>query len=587
MSQDSLFDGLPDDLARDQLLGSTSRPAASVPRSVRVENSALWAGWADALGFISELTTESGLRRRLKGRNLTDPVQWRRRVGGRSGPDVVLPAGTYSDDTQLRLATGRCIQSGQFDVEAFAHIELPSWLAYALGGGKGTKAAAARMMGPNSVWYAGQGEGWTRTGGNGAAMRIQPHVWASDIVADRGKWLAGLLADACTTHAHPRALLGAVFHAYALSLAVSFGEIPNPNSWADLFAAGVKAGRDELFDHPEIGDYWIGAFDAASRREGGSSFERLWFATADEMRVQIELARSLAVDADPTSDEDPVAATYRRLVIELELDQPDTRGSGSATVIAALWLAHAYQADPAGAARLAAADLTTDTDTIATMAAALAGAASADPPPHVEGPLDYSDRAYLRSEAQRLAAMAAGADPEPSIRYPDLLGWALPKAQVDLVGLVSRDLALAGVSTLHKADSKPTLRGNFVWSWYQTDWGQHLLVKHRTDVRELPPALAPAPPAATARNTSSKQAPSSDVGTEVGVDSENTDKKLQLPAHRVQAPVALETVLRYLETQRFSDPAVGYSVRQMAASASEREFADFSRALYQALRGHR
>lgn len=57
---------------------------------------------------------------------------------------VDLPAGCYSDDTQLRLATsGSILGDAHFDVETFAKVELTIWPSYALGGGRGTKAAAA------------------------------------------------------------------------------------------------------------------------------------------------------------------------------------------------------------------------------------------------------------------------------------------------------------------------------------------------------------------------------------------------------------------------------------------------------------
>src|SRR5438309_1907051 len=129
-------------------------------RAHRTMYSMRWAAWADALGFISELTTEAGLRRRLRGRQLTEPVSWARRVGGRFGVDMTLPAGCYSDDTQLRLATARAIRANGFDVEAFAKVELAAWPSYALGGGRATKAAAANITKASTPWFANFHEGW-------------------------------------------------------------------------------------------------------------------------------------------------------------------------------------------------------------------------------------------------------------------------------------------------------------------------------------------------------------------------------------------------------------------------------------------
>src|SRR2546425_10102720 len=109
-------------------------------------NSALWAAYGDALGFITELADRSTLRRRTGMSEVHEAIPWKRGVGGKYGATVELPAGCYSDDTQLRLATSRAIRGdGYFDVESFAKIELPVWLSYSLGGGTSTKAAASGL----------------------------------------------------------------------------------------------------------------------------------------------------------------------------------------------------------------------------------------------------------------------------------------------------------------------------------------------------------------------------------------------------------------------------------------------------------
>ena len=117
---------------------------------IRVERSALWAAYGDALGWISELTDKSGLLRRTSGEPLVRPIAWERRIGGRTGVTASLPQGCYSDDSQLRLSTSRAIGPDRFDVEAFANIELPVWLSYALGGGRATSAAATNLARPST-----------------------------------------------------------------------------------------------------------------------------------------------------------------------------------------------------------------------------------------------------------------------------------------------------------------------------------------------------------------------------------------------------------------------------------------------------
>ena len=150
-----------------------------------VVNSALWAAAGDALGWITELSRgEAGVSRRTGVEFVTHPIDWSRNIGGRAGVVVEIPAGSYSDDTQLRLAVCRSIRGdGQFDAEPFAKIELPVWTSYALGAGRGTKAAASNLTKRSVNWFSNffeaKDQRYVRSGGNGAAMRIQPHVWAA------------------------------------------------------------------------------------------------------------------------------------------------------------------------------------------------------------------------------------------------------------------------------------------------------------------------------------------------------------------------------------------------------------------------
>ena len=109
------------------------------------------------------------------------------------------------------MAVSRSVNGHGFDVETFARIELPVWLSYALGAGRASKAAAKNLGKPRTLWYANTYSGWVNAGGNGAAMRIQPHVWASPNLD--GDYMLDVIVDAVCTHGHPRALVGACFHA--------------------------------------------------------------------------------------------------------------------------------------------------------------------------------------------------------------------------------------------------------------------------------------------------------------------------------------------------------------------------------------
>ncbi len=76
-------------------------------RRARTRNSMLWAAYGDALGFVSELVGDKVLQKRTGGEPLNHLMAWERRVGGRAGVTVRLLAGSWSDDTQFRLAVSR------------------------------------------------------------------------------------------------------------------------------------------------------------------------------------------------------------------------------------------------------------------------------------------------------------------------------------------------------------------------------------------------------------------------------------------------------------------------------------------------
>ena len=147
-------------------------------------------------------------------------MTWKRRIGGRTGITASLPKGCYSDDSQLRLATSRAIRADGFDVEAFAKVELPIWLSYALGGGRSTTAAAEHLAKTRSPWFANTFKGWNASGGNGAAMRVQPHVWAARTPDNPDSFLPAVVRNSICTHSHATGLMGAVLHALCVARAL-------------------------------------------------------------------------------------------------------------------------------------------------------------------------------------------------------------------------------------------------------------------------------------------------------------------------------------------------------------------------------
>ena len=450
-------------------------------RVQQVTLSTLWAAWADALGFISELTDAAGLRRRLEGDGeLKEPVAWKRRVGGKFGVTMPLPAGCYSDDTQLRLATARAISKRGFDIEAFAAVELTLWPAYALGGGRASKAAAAGFTKPNTPWFANFFDGWVNAGGNGAAMRMQPHVWAASRPGEPD-YLQDVVLNAITTHGHPRALVGAVLHAFALGQTMSGGEVVPPRYWSDLLE-GTGPALSMLEGHDMASSVWIPAWEKTT----GSSFNTAWAETIEETRVLLDAASS-HVEA-LADDQTPHGEAYAAMCKQLGLFDDATRGSGTATVVAALALAAAHPRDPQQCALVACRAVGTDTDTIATMAAAIAGAAASEAPP-----TPVQDHDYLCAQAARLVALSGEGEVAPT-RYPDLLTWQPPRSQLDAVGLVDGQPALGGLTLLSPmTDEETAFNRDAHWSWFSSELGPTFLLKHRhpSQLKELPKGNRP------------------------------------------------------------------------------------------------
>ena len=445
-----------------------NNPASSefTARCEKNRRSALWAAYGDALGWISELTDAKGLQRRTGGAPLCRPIAWTRRIGGRSGITTLLPEGCYSDDSQLRLATGRAIGPNGFDVEAFAKVELPVWLSYGLGGGKSTSAAAANLARPSVPWFANTFKGWSNSGGNGAAMRIQPHVWATSALEDPESFLPDVVRNTICTHSHPIGLLGSVVHALTLAHTMATGSHPSVD---ELLAATEIAARlpETMQRDTEVGSYWRGVFEHES-----GAFDHAWRRAIEECKEALGVAGRSVASGN-------AANRYAALVERLQLRDPARRGSGMLTAIASIGLLWC-ESDPEKAMRLAANEVGTDTDTIASMAGALVGVAADSEPPN-----DVLDADLFRSEADRLTRIAFGGHLETRLYpYPDLLHWSPPSRRADTLvrtrdgGLYVRGLGSAQIVS----DAKSSSSSDFLWQWIVLESGQSLLIKRRADL---------------------------------------------------------------------------------------------------------
>ena len=441
-----------------------------------IVNSAIWAAYGDAIGFITELSDENTLKWRINSTRVETTIPWRRRIGGQFGTIIKLPSGCYSDDTQLRLATSRAIRGdGKFDVEAFAKIEIPVWLSYALGAGRGSKAAAASLAKKDTAWTNNFYEiktpnsRYVDNGGNGAAMRIQPHVWASRDRKDLSTFLPNVIRNAICTHGHPRGIAGAVFHALCLAFALRTKSVPSPNDWKE-FAEQLNIVSTFVRSDNELNEYWLPMWE----KSVGSTLEVAFNKVVNECVEDIMRIQHLS-SAD-------IQQHYARLVKEMGGLTAQNRGSGTKTAIIAVMLAWTYKDDPSEAMKVSANLLGSDTDSIATMAGAILGATTNTKP---EG--EICDRAYIESEASRLADISNKIQRDSFI-YPDLLKWDAPSVQSDIVGIANNSLAVSGLGYASQSKTYPDLKKkqDTVWEWLQLSFGQHILAKRRNKPTVIP-----------------------------------------------------------------------------------------------------
>lgn len=463
-------------------------------RRDRTVSSALWAAYGDAIGFTTELANASMVKRRTGAPGpVATTVPWQRLIGGRFGALVEMPAGTYSDDTQLRLATSRSIrQDGFFDVESLAKIELPVWLGYALGGGLGSKAAATSLTSSSTTWFSNffrtEKATYVGGGGNGAAMRIQPHIWAArDLLAPKG-YLADVLRNAISTHGHMRGIAGAMIHAEALAYVLRQENLPHPEDWAS-FASALHLLPEIIDADSDLRTFWLPTWE----RESGFTITEASSSAADEWVKACAEAANVPLKS---------AADYAAVVELLDGLRPEERGSGLKSALFSMCAAWTFrESSPNLALSTVANLLDSDTDTIATMAGALLGAL----PNQAEPDGQIQDRDYIRFEATRLYDISQRKSGR-SFSYPDLLYWQPPKTPLDTLGTTGEQTALYGLGKAEATSSVyPTKQSDTGFQWYRLAFGQTVLCKRRAAPRPVPAAALPALGTTSVELTHSKQ----------------------------------------------------------------------------------
>lgn len=368
------------------------RPAPPLERYVATM---LGSAVGDALGWPTEFLRRGVRQVSGTALPLRDFVSWQKLVGGRwwGYPETIEP-GAYSDDTQLTLAVARCINDfGSFEPERFAYAELPLWLHYERGGGRAIKTAAHALVRKNAHWlrnfYRSGETVYQRAGANGAAMRTLPLALVN--LDDDATFLRDCWYDALITHGHPRAIVGALAFGLAVRTALA-GELPRRINELLTTAVREKQLRVPLED-AEI-ERWTAEWDRRAASKGAF--------IAEFTRTEDELLGNLAMidQARPASAED----YYLRIGA---LD-PATRGSGTATACAALFQLAAHEHAPDEAVIAAVNLIGSDTDTVASLTGALAGAAFGSVAVPARLAERVQDATYLRHTAARMHRIASG-----------------------------------------------------------------------------------------------------------------------------------------------------------------------------------
>ena len=400
-------------------------------------------------------------------------------------------------------------------------------------------------------------------GGNGAAMRIQPHVWAARAPDNAESFLPDVVRNTICTHSHPTGLMGAVLHALALAHTTATGHYPSPNDFLEV-TKRAETLPEVIQRDTEVGSYWRTAFE----RESGA-FNDAWARAIAESKDAIQTA-SMSMKSNAAG-----ADRYAEIVNNLGLRDPSRRGSGILSAVAAVGLIWCEER-PEEALRIAANAIGTDTDTIATMAGAILGVVA-----DVEPPVEVLGADLFRLEADRMAEIALGGQTK-SHRYPDLLHWSAPRTRADtLARLKDGCLYVRGLGRADSgSDPISSPKEGFMWQWVRLEIGQTLLIKRRKNLACVHEESGVLPEGQSRALMSS----TADTPGELRLDAQESDSAdsshattLELAPkkspERSKPPRDLQPVLDYMEKNRSNPENIVAALRKVVNTGTRGEIA--------------
>lgn len=328
------------------------------------------AAIGDALGWITEFEkSPENLQSKYGSNYVTSFHDWEKNVGGRfNGYVDSIKAGSYSDDTQLLLAVARSIKKdGNVDQEYFSKTELPNWLLYSRGAGRTIKNAARKIERKSAKWNnnfftfkAGKNTiDYRESGANGAAMRILPIALAN--FGDPDKIKEEIFANSIITHGHPRAIIGAMLYGYAIDTILRF----NPDNF-NYTTFLTELGKDI---HTKLSISFIAEsrfklWEYEWNKKADRPFRELFVQILSETQEYLRDTYKLIYNNVPDFEALSKLGCYKN----------ETKGSGTSTAIAGIYLACKYSKEPIKGIEQAVNSIGTDTDSIAAFAGGLIGA---------------------------------------------------------------------------------------------------------------------------------------------------------------------------------------------------------------------
>lgn len=308
----------------------------------------------DALGWPNEPRAKN----RKKRMEVTDHfVEWTRSSNNPRWHDEVILPGEYSDDTQLTLSVARSIITGDWE-RFFAEKELPFWLRYERGGGSALLKAARILKEGYMPWQSNYVRDYFNAGGNGAAMRILPHVIAAAGSPDIRKLMMDVAKNTRITHGHPRAFLGAACYAYALDYLLKKDSVLEYGELVDAVLDG-QTEWGAFLDPGTFGD-WMNTAQLFCSYD----FSAVWFLTLERMTTRLKYIQEALKKGLILDD--------KKVLTELECFAK-TNGAGDVAALAAIYLSSRYANNPSLGIKIPAFSFGSDTDTIASMTGGLLG----------------------------------------------------------------------------------------------------------------------------------------------------------------------------------------------------------------------